>query len=440
VSSRGNTFGVATGMIRQFPKPDRKTWTIIFPSKPEYEPERNMTTRSTLRPASVCMFAGLIIGLCAGQASAAPYTPSEDSAVLEILPERINPASRELRRLREELRQQPENLSLAIALAKRYLDLGRAESDPRYYGYAEGVLQPWWKAAQPPSDVLLLRATLRQNRHDFDAALQDLAALLKREPRNAQAWLTQAIVHQVRGDYAAAKRSCLPVLQLGSRLAAITCLSQVSSLSGQAEQAYALLLKTVNVSASAPVAERVWAMTSLAEIAVRLGQNDAAETHFRSALELDQRDPYLLAAYADFLLDQNRPSELIGLLKNEDRIDGLLLRLALSSAKASKNNQLNHTVMLEERFAASRLRGESLHEGEEARFTLNLLNKPREALALAQSNWRKQREPRDARILLEAAIAAHEASAAKPVIEFVKTSGLQDTKLAPLIVEIERLL
>jgi tetratricopeptide (TPR) repeat protein len=384
------------------------------------------------------MLALVIVGIFGEQVSAAPYIPTDDSAVLEVLPERINPVSRELRRLREELRTQPDNLSLAITLAKRYLDLGRAESDPRYYGYAEGVLQPWWNAAQPPADVLLLRATLRQNRHDFEAALQDLSALLKRDPRNAQAWLTQAIVHQVRGDYAAAKRSCLPVLQLGSRLAAITCLGQVSSLSGQAEQGYALLLETVNASLSAPVAERLWALTSLAEIAARRGDNETADAHFRSALRLDERDPYLLAAYADFLLDQNRPTELIDLLKSEDRVDGLLLRLALAGTKLSKNNQLNHRDTLTSRFAASRLRGEALHEGEEARFTLNLLNKPREALALAQSNWSKQREPRDARILLEAAVAARDHAAAMPVLEFLKKSGLQDVALAPLVAEIGR--
>ena len=389
-----------------------------------------------VRVAKLWLFSLILIG--AGEpAFAAPYIPSDDALVLETLPERTNPVSRELRDRRREFAKQPENLDLALSLARRYLDLGRTESDPRYYGYAEGVLQGWWNLPQPPADVLLLRATLRQNRHDFDAALQDLAALLKREPRNAQAWLTQAVVQQVRGDYTAAKRSCLPVLQLASRLSAVTCLSLAGSLSGQAQQAFDLLRQTVDASASESTSERLWALTALAEIAGRRGDVSAAESHFRTALALGQRDPYLLAAYADFLLDRNRPAEVVELLKTEDRVDGLLLRLVLAETSLGKNNQSNHIDILKTRFAASRLRGESLHEGEEARFTLMILNDPREALRLAQSNWAKQREPRDARILLETALAAADPSAAKPVLEFLRNTGLQDMALTPLAAQLE---
>ena len=40
---------------------------------------------------------------------------------------------------------------------------------------------------------VLVRATLRQNRHDFEGALQDLAGAIKLQPHNAQAWLTQVL-------------------------------------------------------------------------------------------------------------------------------------------------------------------------------------------------------------------------------------------------------
>ena len=66
---------------------------------------------------------------------------------------------------------------------------------------------------------------------------------------------------------------------------------------------------------------------------------------------------------------------------------------------------------LRDRFEASRLRGDRVHLREEARFTLHLLNDPKAALKLAQENWQVQKEPADVRILLEAALAAHDAAA-----------------------------
>lgn len=84
-------------------------------------------------------------------ATAAPFVPSDDGLVLERLPySPLDPTVRELRRMRAELAREPHNVDLAIRLARRYIELGRAESDPRYFGHAEGVLQPWWHRSDPP--------------------------------------------------------------------------------------------------------------------------------------------------------------------------------------------------------------------------------------------------------------------------------------------------
>ena len=111
--------------------------------------------------------------------AAAPFLPANDDLVLERLPISTELPARQLRALREQFVQEPHNLKLAADLAQRYIEAGRAESDPRYYGYAQAVLSPWWDLSQPPVPVLLLRATLRQNRHEFAAALDDLARVLE---------------------------------------------------------------------------------------------------------------------------------------------------------------------------------------------------------------------------------------------------------------------
>src|SRR5262249_58638319 len=75
---------------------------------------------------------------------------------------------------------------------------------------------------------------------------------------------------------------------------------------------------------------RLWVLTRLAEIAWRLGEARSAERHFKDALALDVTDNFLLAAYADFLLEQNRAADVVALLKDWTRSDTLLLRLALA--------------------------------------------------------------------------------------------------------------
>jgi hypothetical protein len=39
--------------------------------------------------------------------------------------------------------------------------MARSESDPRYNGYAEAALRPWWSLPHPPNSVLLLRAPMK---------------------------------------------------------------------------------------------------------------------------------------------------------------------------------------------------------------------------------------------------------------------------------------
>ena len=88
---------------------------------------------------------GLVIVLLCDLAQAAAYIPMTDGEVLERLPISVHHVARELRELRLRVQQQPKQVGYATELARRYLEIGRAEADPRYAGYAEAVLQPWWE-------------------------------------------------------------------------------------------------------------------------------------------------------------------------------------------------------------------------------------------------------------------------------------------------------
>lgn len=364
--------------------------------------------------------------------SGEPYLPQQDAQVLERLSfNAADPAAREIRALRANVLRYPDNVDLAILLATRLIEHARSEGDPRFLGQAQAILAPWLKQAEPPPSALLLRATIRQNAHEFDHALTDLDTVLRTQPANAQAWLTKASIFQVQGRYDAARRACQPLLRLAGRHVALACLGDIAGLTGQAKTSRAMLaasLERPGISAH----ERLWVLTILAELAARTEDAKIAENYFREARSLGVRDQYLLSAYADFLLDQGRAQEVLTLLQRETRADGLLLRLTLAEQALHLSASHGHTAELAARFAAGRARGTRVHAREEARFTLALLHDPQTALALAQANWEIQKEPWDARLLLESALAVGSRNAARPVIEWLSANHVEDVRLNQL--------
>ena len=73
-----------------------------------------------------------------------------------------------------------------------------------------------------------------------------------------------------------------------------------------------------------------------------------------------------------------------------------------------------------------------MHLQEEARFRFQVYHDEKSALFLAQENWKVQKEPRDARILLDAALAANSPAAAAPVVHWLRASGIEDARLRDL--------
>ncbi len=361
---------------------------------------------------------------------AAPYIPNNDTEILTQLPSKHHEVVKKLRQLQSA--NKPRDINRAVSLARTYIELGGTTTDPRYNGYAQAALQPWWHLEQAPAEILILRAILRQRQHDFENALNDLELVIRTQPKNAQAWLTQAVIHQVRGDYPASKKSCLALLRNKNSLITTACIANAGSLNGRGEQSYRALLKVIEQEIAAPAKEKLWALTILAETAARLGKYNEAEQHFLQALHIDRQDTYLLGAYSDFLLDQNRPKDVQILLQKSIQSDGLLLRIALAEQQLNAPTLKQHVAILKARFAENNLRGESQHLREEARFTLHLLHNPKQALTLAQENWRIQREPWDARLLLEAALGDANQAAAKPVIEWLAAVNLEDQQLNKL--------
>jgi Tfp pilus assembly protein PilF len=384
-----------------------------------------------LRSGSVLVVLALF--LYAAATDAAPYLPKSDEQVLERLPFKPNdPLGREMAQLRARLQRDPRDAGVAIKLAQRYYGLVAEEGDPRYLGYAQAALAPWWSMPEPPVEVQVLRAALGQFRHDFDGAVADLSRAIERDPRHSQARALRATIHIVQARYAQARLDCAALSGSASELIATGCVAMVDGLTGKAESAYQTLSAEFRAHPEAAPADKLWVLTRLAEIAQRRGEDAVAESHFREALALAITDTFLLAAYADFLLDQNRPAEVVALLKNKTPSDTLLLRLVFAERLLNLPSAKTREATLAARFHAAQLRGDTVHQQEEARFALTVQNNPGQALSLARDNWKVQREPRDARIFLEAALAAREPAAAHPVLQWLDESRIEDRRLSGL--------
>ena len=378
----------------------------------------------------------LALALLAGGAHAIPHIPTDGKQVVERLPGRSSPVQRELLQLRARLSEDPNNLQRAGALARRYIEQARIEGDPRYLGYAQAALAPWWNQPAPPAEALVLRATLRQSTHQFGLALQDLDTLLKRDSDDAQAWLTRATVQLVTGDYPGAKASCMRLVSRAPQLVVDTCLANIASVNGDARGSYTrlkLALARARGDGSTDPAILGWVETLLAEMAARAGADGEAEALYRKALAEEEPDSYLLGAWSDYLLDRGRAPEVIKLLKDKTRVDALLLRYALALKATGSPEAPAQVAALKDRFDAAMLRGDTVHQREQARFELALRGDAAKAVKLAMLNWAVQKEPADLRILVESAAASGDPAAGKTAKDWIAATHIEDRALAPLL-------
>src|SRR6185437_15369879 len=180
-------------------------------------------------------------------------------------------------------------IDVALPLAQLYINQARSTGDLRYLGYAEAVLGDWIGPTTTSAQALVLHATVLQSRHDFSRALTVLHRALAIKPDDAQAWLTVATVLRVLGRYDEAGEACDEV---SSRADAATvaelCRQGLRGLTGQLVSAYAQIQRIS--SREMPDAERAWRDSELGEMAVRLGDDAAAEHWFRNGLRSSPDD------------------------------------------------------------------------------------------------------------------------------------------------------
>ena len=385
--------------------------------------------------------AGAMAALWCPVLEAAPYRPTDDRMVLERLPTRpTDPVQRELRELRKAHEAAPGEVGPAVTLARRYFSLALETGDLRYVGYAEAALSAWRRpGAAVPVDVLVIQAQLAQYRHEFPAALKLLDSAIAADPRNVRAHAWRAAVNMVLAQYDAVRPDCNRLRELKDPLLAAGCTAYLDATLGKAGPAYDALSAQLKAQPEVRPTLRQWTLTVLAEIARRKGDPAAAEAHYRAALQLDDSDQYLLAAYSELLAHQRRWQDIVVLLRKWERSDILLLQLALAERAIGSPEAKPHAATLRARYADAALRGDGYNAQEEAWFRLEFEGDPKGALSLALQNWGIQKEPRDAEIVLAAALAARDPSAARPVLDWMARTGIEDPRLGELATALKKI-
>lgn len=345
--------------------------------------------------------------------------------------------SQEERRLRHQLQAQATNVDAAVTLAKLLLTRSRSEGDPRPAGQGLAVLSPWPDAAKAPIAVLMQRADLQQHLHDFQAARANLEQLVKREPRHSQAWLTLATLHRLQGRYVASNQACAAVQQAGEAFFAQACLAENMGLQGKTNPARTVLNTLIGNDASSPE-QRVWLLTTLAELEARSKRPVVAEQAYKAALLLSPRDAYAAVSYADFLMQHNRAVDVVSTLKNQARSDAVLLRLTWARQQIKAPEATFDLKELTGRMSQDKLNPQERlgHAREHVMFALWIQKDPIRALELARLNVSVQREPVDLLLFAQAARAAPagpQVQALREVRQLKKDMGLFDERLDALL-------
>ena len=385
----------------------------------------------------------IAIGL-GGPSGAAPYTPRDDQTVVTTLPgtSEARRQARQLARQVQALGRSPAAQPAALQQARAAIDRFRRDGDPREIGVAQAALAPWWTQAAPPPAVRLLRASIRQTQHEFGPALVDLDALIA-SPQvplalQAQAELIRLNLLQAQGRLDDARLGCerlgsvrYAALGDGVRLPAAVCAAELASLMGdEGRGARALAALAAQVTPQSDPGTAAWLALVQGELAERRG-DPAALGLFERALQL-QPEAYTRAALADWLLDHQRHAEVLRLTEGplEDLPDSVLLRRAIALKRLDDPRAPAAADLLGQRLDATRARGDTSHLREQARYLLELRAQPQAALPLALANWAVQKEPADARLLLDCARAAGQPQAAQDVVRHLRVHQQRDARLS----------
>ncbi len=373
--------------------------------------------------------AALLTAAQFGALAATPVLPVRDDEVLEVLQTvtRNRPAQTALPAGVKAAAADPAG---AAKQARQDISVARQTGDTRYWGRAQAALAPWWDRADAPVELAVLQATVQGGRHEFSASRAVLTAALARTPGYAQGWLNLAALERLSARYPESLAACEAVARAGQALYAEACRLETKSLQGEhamADQGLKALL-----SQARDAGQRSWLLSLLAESDERWGHDAAAADAYARSLAAEH-DLYTALAFSDLLLRTGKTAQAEKLLAPLPETDAVVLRRAASWKRLGDARWSAERQLLKTRVEELQRRGDdpSLHGRELALAALWLDEDAAQALNLAKSNLRLQREPLDWWVALQSARLANDGAALAEIEGAIRAAGLRDARLAP---------
>ena len=385
----------------------------------------------------ILLIAGVV--LVSGSALAQQrFLPEAPTVVLPSSVHTLMGKSGSLRELDKAWRANPEDLQIALAYARQVFNLGSSEGDLRWYGSAKAALKPWWQSTDLPADGFFMRGLVKQGFHEFDSGLRDINQAISLDPKHAEYWSWRFSLHLMQANMDAAKQDVHEMQKLFGSEEANVYQAVLLYRTGQPLPALKLLDESIRSASHQDAASQIWIGFHLGEAHRVANQPDKALTLWRRLLQAYPQSHLLRLSLADLLNQKTKYKEAKAVatansLITSNLTDALLMQALIASRGLKATDEASLASQMAARLQTQSLRQESLIERPRLIYQIAYGRDLASGLALSIDNWRLQKEPSDAVLFLQAALALNQAKSAEPVIRWAVSTKYSDPQLSPLI-------
>lgn len=375
------------------------------------------------------------------------FKPAASAVVLSASVHAAKGRPDSLRALDQAWRAQPQNLPTALAYARAVFTLGLTEGDLRWYGSAKAALKPWWTVADLPAEAYFLRGLVKQGFHDFQEGLQDINRAIALEPARAEFWSWRFALHLLLADMSAAQKDIEEMGRLLGAEEADVYRAVLLYRTGQPLPAVAMLSRAIRSANYQDAASQDWLGFHLGEAHRVAGQPAKALAVWGQRLKASPQSHLIRLSLADLLNQQGqyREAKTIAMAATSSNApnspatltDALLMQAVLASRGLKDPDEGRLASQLEARLQSQALRQEALIERPKLIYQIAYGRDLKAGLALSIDNWQLQKEPPDALLFVQAALALGQARAAEPVVKWAEKTGYTDPQLTPMLAQLQ---
>jgi len=371
------------------------------------------------------------------------FLPQASAVVLAASVHTAGGHASSLRTLDQAWRAQPQDLPTALAYARAVFSLGFNEGDLRWFGSAKAALMPWWQAADLPADGFFMRGLVKQGFHDFDGGLKDINQAISLNPERAEFWSWRFALHLLQANMSAARQDADEIARRFGPEEGQIYHAVLLYRTGQASSAVQLLSTSLRSPGYQDDASQVWIGFHLGEAHRVAQQPERAIAVWQQLLQAHPQSHLLRLSLADLLNQQGQFQQAKSVAtaqaspSNSNLTDALLMQAVLASRGLKAPDEAALAGQMAARLKSQALRQESLIERPKLIYQIAYGHDLAAGLALSIENWQQQKEPPDAVLFAQAALARQQARAAEPVVQWAQTTGYTDPQLAPLITQLK---